>query len=265
MSIIARAKSVKGSLKSAEYKENKEKKSVLIFQNHLNGENYRERWDEMRTIAKLNQRTAKKFLEVVLSPATSIGKTYQFEDWEKLAKDFTRKIGAEENQWYAVLHQNTDQPHLHISINRINFEGKNTIDSGFIGKKAGIIADELARARKLKTAKELTQDKKRAILSVLNDSLRKSISLQGLEREMALNGLKLILNSNSSGYYGGRIIPIDEINENPSRREELSKKGFKFSELDRKLKVNNLLEIIEQNRRNQERQQEQDRYRGLRR
>lgn len=246
--MIARAKSVKGSKAASLYKEQDNKNSIVVVQEHINGFTAEERWEEMKSIAQLNTRTQKPIVENVLSPIKEVGDKMTLHDWKQLAIDYADKMGYRENQWYAVLHQNTDERHLHIAVNRIDFNGKNTINDHRIGERAGQIADKLAKERGLKTAKELTKEKTNKIAEVIRTESRTATSWEQFQERMKSQGFEFQLNYNSKGLNGARVIPADQVKTNKSRREELSKSGYTLSKIDRKLKVHDLQALFERNK-----------------
>ncbi len=251
--MIGKSKSVKGSLSGAMYKEREDKESEIIYQHNMVGETPKERWEEMKEVADLNQRMEKPFLENVISPEKSKGDSLSKEDWEKLSKDYAEKMKFGDNQWYAVLHKNTDEKHLHIFANRVDFSGKNTIPDNFIGEKSGKVAEQLAKERGWETAKEIAQGKKAEIKNVLEECIPKSKSLSELQDKMHSKGYVLELNYQNKGgeqkLNGARVIPISEYKpkEELSKREQLAKKGFKLSDIDRKLNINSINAEISKN------------------
>lgn len=251
--MIGKSKSVKGSLSGALYKEQQDKQSEVIYQHNLFGETAKERWEEMKDIAHLNHRMEKPFLENVLSPEKSKGDELTKSDWEQLSKDYAEKMNFGDNQWYAVLHKNTDEKHLHIFANRVDFSGKNTIKDNFIGEKSGKVAEQLAKDRGWKTAKEIAQEKKTAIKQALHECLPYSKSLESLQNRMHSQGYILELNFQNKGgsqiLNGARIIPVSEYKPilEMSKREIMAKKGFKLSEIDRKLNIHMIKNIISKN------------------
>ncbi|MCG8873281.1 relaxase/mobilization nuclease domain-containing protein, partial [Tenacibaculum finnmarkense] len=232
MSLIANATSVAGSLKSALYKEDILKDVELIIQENMSGETPQERWDELRFVASFNKRAEKKFVENVLSPIKEKGVKLTQKEWKELAEDYAKEMGFT-NQWYAVLHKNTDEPHLHIYANRINFSGKNTINDSYIGKKSGEVANKLCKKRGWKTAKELTKEKKKTINNSIEKHSETATNWDEFIELMYKDGYKFELNYNAKGLNGARIIPLDEIKlkQEMSRRESLAKKGYKLSSL----------------------------------
>lgn len=89
--MIGKAKSVKGSLSGALYKEREDKQAKIIYQHDMIGETPKERWEEMKEVADINQRMEKPFLENVISPEKSKGDNLSKEEWEKLSKDYAKK------------------------------------------------------------------------------------------------------------------------------------------------------------------------------
>src|SRR5690606_17522665 len=74
-------------------------------------------------------------------------------------------------------------------------------------------------------------------------------SLDKFKEGLLKRGYELHLTKNSSGYVGGRIIPTDYKKEATSKLEDITKKGgFKFSELDKDLRVETILNTLEQNK-----------------
>ena len=251
--MIGKAKSVKGSLTGALYKEREDKEAELIYQHNMIGETPKERWEEMKEVANLNQRMEKPFLENIISPEKSKGDNLSTEEWQKLSKDYADKMNFGDNQWYAVLHKNTDEKHLHIFANRVDFSGKNTIKDNFIGEKSGKIAEQLAKERGWRTAKEIAQEKKAEMKSTLEECISKSKSLEDLQYKMQSQGYVLELNyQNKNGEQklnGARVIPVSEYKPvvEMSKREQLAKKGFKLSDIDRKMNINSIKNELSKN------------------
>ena len=71
--MIGKAKSVKEVLSGALYKEREDKQAEIIYQHNMIGETPKERWEEMKEVADINQRMEKPFLENVISPEKSKG------------------------------------------------------------------------------------------------------------------------------------------------------------------------------------------------
>lgn len=266
----AKAKSVKGSVSAASYKEQEGKESTVVYQNHMYGETAQERWEEMREIANLNKRTEKPFIENVVSPPERYTKDFTAEDWKQLAVDYCGKMGYGDNQWYAVLHENTEHPHLHISVNRIDFSGRNTINDSFIGEHSGKVMEAISRDRGWNTAHEVAQEKKDMMKEALLRSVEKSTSWEDVSKKMESQGYHLELSTNEKGINGARIVSMEELSrrdakerstalmlkeKKPVQREsfistkqkKFTKPGYKLSEIDRGLKIKEIDLMLQAN------------------
>ncbi|MEG2230306.1 MAG: hypothetical protein RRY22_06030, partial [Bacilli bacterium] len=82
-----------------------------------------------------------------------------------------------------------------------------------------------------------TGEKKAEIKNVLLQEKGQSKSLRDLVDRMDNRGYIMQISENSKGLNGARIIPKADINMNPSILEKVTKKGFKLSDIDPKLKI----------------------------
>ena len=91
-------------------------------------------------------------LNPIAKPVAHISLDFSAQDKDKLteekmleiASQYLQKMGYKNTQVLAVRHHNTDHPHLHLIINRIDFDGKR-------------ISDQNERIRNMKVCKELTE------------------------------------------------------------------------------------------------------------
>lgn len=263
-------KSVKGSKQAANYKEQEIKEASFIYQNNMFGENPQERWEEMKEIARLNKRIEKPFLENVVSPPAQYVKDFSKEDWKNFAKEYAEKMNYNDNQWYAILHENTEHPHLHILTNKIGFSGKTTIDDSFIGEKSGKVMQEISKGRGWETAQELVQQQKKSMGQALLQSVASSTNWNQVKEKMNERGFKLELSINENGLNGARIINLEELEKRAekerktalmlkekkeiqkesyisAKEKKLVKPGYKLSEVDRGIKIKNLDKTLQQN------------------
>ena len=282
--MVTKSKSVIGSAVGASYKEQQNREAEFIYQNNMNGETPEERWEEMQDVSAANTRTSKKYIENVISPAVEYSKDMTTEDWRKLACDYAEKMGFQENQWYAVKHNNTDEAHLHLIVNRISFEGKNSIDDSFTGTKSQRIAQEMCKEREWKNAPELCQDKKNNMKVALQQSLRNSRTWPEVQEKMEDKGYYLELNyvekdGNQQHLNGARIMLLEELRKRVEKEKltEITKKrkfpihkasymsikekkfvksGFKLSEIDRKMKIKDLDLMLKKNNVKEEKKHE---------
>jgi hypothetical protein len=263
-------KSVKGSKQAANYKEQEIKYASFIYQNNMFGENPQERWEEMKEIAALNKRIEKPFLENVVSPPSEYVKDFSKEDWKNFAKEYAEKMNYNDNQWYAILHENTENPHLHILTNKVGFSGKTTIDDSYIGEKSGRIMQEISKGRGWKTAQELVQEQKTSMKQALLKSVASSTDWKQVKEKMEEQGFKLELSTNVNGLNGARIMSLEEIEKRKekerktvlmlkekkeiqkesyisAKEKKLVKSGYTLSQVDREMKIKNLDKTLQEN------------------
>lgn len=226
---------------SIQYQQSDKEQSVEVCRNGLSGEKPKELFEEFKQVADLNTRTEKKYVTAVISPPKEYSQNLSLNDWAKLAEDYLKREGIEKNNQYLVhLHQSTDDKHLHIIANRIDFHGKNQVTSHNIGERASGHAEVLSKERNWKTAQEITGKKKAEIKKVLLQEKGQSRSLGDLVSRMDKRGYIMQISENSKGLNGARIIPKADINMNPSVLEKVTKQGFKLSEIDPQLKIKDI-------------------------
>lgn len=226
------------SSRSIQYQQSDKEQSVEVCRNGLSGDKPKELFAELKEIADKNNRTEKKYLTAVISPPKEYSKNLSLEDWGKLAEDYLKREGIGNNNQYLVhLHQSTDDKHLHIIANRIDYYGNNQVTSHKVGTRAASHAEVLSKERNWKTAKEITGEKKAEIKNVLLQEKGQSRSLDDLVSRMDKRGYIMQISENSKGLNGARIIPKADINKNPSVLEKVTKQGFKLSDIDPKLKI----------------------------
>lgn len=226
------------SSRSIEYQQSDKEQSVEICRNGLSGEKPKDLFSEFKEIADKNTRAENKYVTAVISPPKEYSRDLTPQDWEKLAEDYLKREGiGKDNQYLVHLHQSTDDKHLHIIANRIDYSGKNKVKSHNLGTRAADHAEKLSKERNWKSAKEITGEKKAEIKNVLLQEKGESKSLEDLVSRMDKRGYIMQISENSKGLNGARIIPKADINLNPSALEKVTKHGFKLSDIDPKLKI----------------------------
>lgn len=226
------------SSRSIAYQQSDKEQSVEVCRNGLSGEEPKDLFAEFKEIADKNTRTENKYVTAVISPPKEYSQNLSIQDWGKLAEDYLKKEGiGKDNQYLVHLHQSTDDKHLHIIANRIDYYGKNQVTSHHIGERASKHAEVLSKERSWKTAKEISGEKKAEIKNVLLQEKGGSKSLSDLVARMDRRGYIMQISENSKGLNGARIIPKADINPNASVLEKITKQGFKLSDIDPKLKI----------------------------
>lgn len=247
--MIGRASANTGSLAGFEYTEQENKKAWHIEQKNLFGETPKEKYQEMKLLWKGQAKN--HVIDAVISPPRERGEKLSKEDWQKIANQYINGIGAEQNQWYAVVHRDTDEPHMHLKINRHDFTGKLTVNDFEIGIRTGRIMDKIAKGRGWPTSKDIGKGKRKDIEKALRESQKGVQSWQQLQNRMKSKGYHLKLSqSDKKGIYGMRVIPNDQLKpkEQMSDRELKNPKGYKLSEITRQLKMKDIQKEIDNNK-----------------
>src|SRR5690554_3716139 len=103
-----------------------------------------------------NSRLKNQYLSLVISPA----ELETSDDLlKKLMKDTLNELGLIDNQYVAVIHDNTAHKHLHVLVNRTDYNGK-TFNDSYIGLRAKEYSKELAMKYNLESAYDKQNVKK---------------------------------------------------------------------------------------------------------
>ena len=108
-------------------------KEPAIIESNMAGQNARALATEFGVVRQLNRRCKNPVWHVSL--AFAIGEVPTDEQLERIPALFIDKVGvqagdgekgihSEQNQWVAVIHRDTAHLHLHLLLNRINYEGQ---------------------------------------------------------------------------------------------------------------------------------------------
>lgn len=258
--MVTKAKSVKGSLSAAHYKEKGEKNAVFLCQNQMDAIDYRERYEEMKLLTSLYKGRGgqKPFIEQVISPSVFLSN----EELRELAQEYAIRMGFENHQWYAVAHRNTGHPHIHMITNRVGFDGKLLSDS-FIGDRSGKVAEQISKQKGWKQIRgDQNKARRVAISKMVYSIFERSTSWEDAKTKAKTMGFCLKTQERGGEVIGLRIMLYFEEKEDKSKIKEYhqnyygytltelqddisnSENGYKLSELDRKMKVKDLNKIL---------------------
>ncbi|QGY47273.1 relaxase/mobilization nuclease domain-containing protein [Maribellus comscasis] len=171
--MIGKAKSISHISNAVNYAKNK-KGALEINRHNVAGETGTEIAQEFRVFQNLNARCERNSFSIVLSPAIPDGQKLTNGDFVQLANDFLLKMNLKENQHITFLHSDKNHKHLHIFVNRIDFNGKAYKDN-YISKKAQRIAESIAKDWKFTTAKEVQQQKEDLLSRQVIDAHEKAL------------------------------------------------------------------------------------------
>ena len=251
--MVITAESKLGSPRSMEYQANDKGQAEEICRNGLIGIEPKDWHLQMREVERQNTRTEKYRLGVIISPPKQYGDNLTRSEWESLAKDYMQKqgINIDNHQYIAHLHHSTDDKHLHLTISRIDFTGKNAINESNIGIKAGKIGEKMSKERNWKTAKEIGAERKKGLKNMLLEESRTSNSFEELSTKMEKKGFIFQISRNEArGVYGARLIKEEDLKKEVKDKSKGVPIGFKLSELG--LKISELHQIFERNKKKEE-------------
>jgi len=123
--MIAKAVKGKGFRGALEYDLTKEKGQLL--DTNMAGKNPRQLAAEFGEIRKLKPNLGKAVLHVSLSAA--LGEKLTDAQWRDIGRHYLKGMGLDNNQYVMTRHADTEHEHIHLVVNRIQFDGKVTSDS----------------------------------------------------------------------------------------------------------------------------------------
>lgn len=238
--MICETKTTKGSAKSLTYQANDKGFAVEVGRNGLMGDDPKDWHRQMRAIENQYQRSNfenKRVTQVISLTKEESKEMKTAKDWEALAiRHFEKKgIDLKNHAYIMHTHGSTQNPHLHITVSRINFDGKQGIKDSRIGHEFGKITDKIAKERGWKTAKETAELNRREVGRNITEVLQKekATDFKSFQTSMNERGYHVKLyQSEEKGVYGMRIIPKDDYTETPSPRLAKSGQGYKLSEIE---------------------------------
>lgn len=143
---------------SIQYGWNQEKDAEIVFKQNLAGDSPKEITEEFKTIQSMNEKCKKNTFSFILSPTIEDGKKLNNLGLNKIVNEFIKDLKLENHQAIAFSHNDKEHKHLHLYINRIDFQGKAYNDS-FIGKRSQKAAERVALKLGLKTVKQIREQK----------------------------------------------------------------------------------------------------------
>jgi len=173
--MIGKAKSIAHTVKAVNYAM-KKLGAMEISRNKVVGETPREIATEFRIFQNLNSKCGKNTFSMVLSPSIPDGDKLSSTDFAKLTEDFLKRMKLDDHQFISFLHIDEKHKHLHIYVNRIDFDGKAYKDH-FISKKAQRIAESVAKEWGFTTAKEIQQQKEQQLSSYIKEVHQRVLSV----------------------------------------------------------------------------------------
>ena len=156
--MIGKGKTISHTRASMAYGWNQEKNAEVVFRQYLAGDNPKEITREFQLIQEQNINCKKNTLSFVLSPTVEDGKRLHKAELQKICSSFMEKMQLGERQAIAFVHRDKQHLHIHLYVNRIDFNGTAYNDS-FIGKRSQQAAEKVAEQYHLTTVRQLQVEK----------------------------------------------------------------------------------------------------------
>ena len=240
--MIGKGKSISHTGASMEYGWNQEKDAEIVFQQYLYGESPKEITKEFGLLQDQNHNCKKNTLSFVISPTIEDGKRLNATELQQITERFIEQLKLGERQAIAFVHQDKEHKHIHLYVNRIDFNGQAYNDS-FIGKRSQLAAEKVAEELKLTTVKQVQFEKAFATKEIRTEIKRRhELSMEQFSPTnfneyigaMQTNGVKVIPSINNQQKLQGFRFEFDGHN-------------FKGSEIHRKMSLGNIGKDIAKN------------------
>ncbi len=156
--MIGKGKSISHTKASIEYGWDQEKDADIIYKQNLAGETPKEVTEEFKIIQSMNEKCKRNTFSFVISPTIEDGKKLSLNDLNTITHEFIKDLQLENHQAIAFSHSDKKHRHIHLYINRIDFNGKAYKDN-FIGKRCHKTAERVALKLGLQTVKQVKEQR----------------------------------------------------------------------------------------------------------
>ncbi|WP_232233202.1 MULTISPECIES: relaxase/mobilization nuclease domain-containing protein [Arenibacter] len=232
-------KSISHTGASMGYGWNEEKNAKVVYREHLAGDNPMEITQEFKIIQSQNHRCTKNTLSFVLSPTIEDGQELKEKDLKEITERFIKEMKLQERQGIAFVHQDKSHRHIHLYVNRIDFDGKAYKDN-YIGKRSQQAAEKVAKQMGLTTVREVQQEKLNEIKNVRQEIKQIHEKIISEMRPQDFNQYIKYMKQNDV-----KVIPsISKSNQLRGFRFEYMGQNLKGSEVHRSMSMGRIAERI---------------------
>ncbi len=233
--MIGKGKSISHTRASMMYGWNQEKDAEIIFSQNIAGENPAEITQEFRFIQEQNINCQKNTLSFVLSPTIEDGRSLRQKELREICQKFMKEMNLGERQAIAFVHQDKEHKHIHLYVNRINFNGRAYNDS-FIGKRSQLAAEKVAGEMKLTTVKQVQVEKEINLKDIRSEIKRRHDLVMKDHRPKTYNQYIELMKANKV-----EVIPcINKAGKLQGFRFEFDGYNLKGSEVHRSMSIGNI-------------------------
>ena len=233
--MIGKGKSISHTKASMSYGWNQEKNAEVVLKELLHGDSPAEITQEFKMLQDQNYHCTKNTLSFVISPTIENGKQLNKNKLQGITKRFMEEMKLGERQAIAFVHQDKEHKHIHLYVNRIDFQGVAYNDS-FIGKQSQMAAERVAESMGLTTVKQVQFEKQFNLKEIRTEMKRrhdltmkqfKPKSFDAYIKAMAANKIKVIPTINNQNKLQGF-------------RFEFQGHNLKGSEVHRNMSIGNI-------------------------
>jgi len=233
--MIGKGKSISHTGASMMYGWNQEKDAEIVFSQNIAGENPGEITREFRFIQEQNINCQKNTLSFVLSPTIEDGRSLRQKELREICEKFMKEMNLGERQAIAFVHQDKEHKHIHLYVNRIDFNGKAYKDS-FIGKRSQFAAEKVAGEMKLTTVKQVQIEKEFNLKDIRSEIKRRHDLVMKDHRPKTYNQYMELMKANKV-----EVIPcINKAGKLQGFRFEFDGYNLKGSEVHRSMSIGNI-------------------------
>jgi hypothetical protein len=205
--MISKAKSIKGSVASVSYIQNDKGQAYELARQGIASEKPGEIMKEFRMMQECNTRCENNMVSMVISPSSE--KKFSNTELKSILEEHLKHLKLDKNQYLANVHMSTGKPHIHVLVNRIDYEGKATPDK-FISKNSQEMSERIAKQQGLLTAKDWEKINEQTYSPVKEEiknahqfAKNNSRSYEQYKELMQNRGVKVVDTINKSGELQG--------------------------------------------------------------
>jgi hypothetical protein len=233
--MIGKGKSISHTRACMSYGWNQEKDAEIVLKEFLYGDTPAEITKEFKMLQDQNHNCTKNTLSFIISPTIEDGKRLESKDLNEITKRFMNEMKLGERQAIAFVHKDKEHRHIHLYVNRIDFNGVAYNDS-FIGKRSQLAAEKVAEQMGLTTVKQVQFEKEFNLREIRTEIKRRHDltmkqfqpkSFDDYVKTMQVNGVKVIPTINNQNKLQGFRFKFDGHN-------------LKGSEIHRNMSVGNI-------------------------
>tara|TARA_R110000823_G_scaffold96967_8_gene210990 strand:+ start:451 stop:1320 length:870 start_codon:yes stop_codon:yes gene_type:complete len=228
--MIGIGKSISHTGNSMSYGWNKEKQAEVVYSNHVAGQTPNQITKEFNIIQSQNYQCKKNTLSFVISPTIEDGKQLKAKELNEMTAKFLKEMKLQEHQAIAFVHRNQPHTHVHVYVNRIDFNGTAYNDS-FIGKRSQLAAERVAEKMGLTTVREVQLERLEQLLNIRQEIKQVHEKVMNEQRPKDLDSyIKLMKEKNV------QVIPsINKSNQLQGFRVQYKGQNLKGSEVHRSM------------------------------